>query len=355
MNLTASTASLVRQMGPSSQIVKLEAEVKRVARSDYAVLILGETGTGKELVARAIQAGSPRVSKPFVAVDCGAIPESLIESELFGHERGAFTGADRQKAGRVEVARGGSLFLDEISNLPVSMQVKMLRLLQEKCFYRVGGTAPESADVRIICATNKDPATASSDSTFRRDLYYRIAEYVIHVPPLRERKQDIPYLAERFLLMACAELSKEPCRLTPSAVDALMERDWPGNVRELRNVVRRAALSAETEITSEHVVPPVPDEWSDTTGDWARAELRHAASEHQGGHTTSLREIVERSIAAVESMVLRQALEQSGGNKAEAARMLQVDYKTIHVKIKKYGISTRCLADPTGIAGQAVR
>jgi len=372
MNVSMPQQSLANHMGPSPQVAALQADVERVAPTDYSVLVLGETGTGKELVAKAIQEGSRRRSAPLVPLDCGAIPATLIEAELFGHLRGAFTGADRQKSGKVEAAAGGTLFLDEISNLPPPMQAKLLRLLQERCFYRIGATSPTAADVRVICATNADPLGNQPETGFRTDLYYRIAEYVIRVPPLRERKEDVPYLAKRFVARACSELGRGPCRLTDCAVESLLAWDWPGNVRELRNVVRRAVLAASDEVTAEEIGALGTERWSETTDEHRTVDAvvrgvqgghlhltispsngadggpAHGVAEGQVEHgepcPASLKDIVERSVAAVETLVLKQALERAHGNKAHAARMLKVDYKTIYLKIKKYGIYTKTVA-----------
>ena len=189
---------LKEKMGPSDTVARLISEVNRVAESDFSVIIIGETGSGKEVVARAIHEASPRSQGPFIPVDCGAIPETLLESELFGHEKGAFTGAEFQKAGKFEIAQGGTLFLDEISNMPLGSQVKLLRVLQEKKVYRVGGTKPLNVNVRLVVASNQDLHELALSGSFRRDLFYRLNEFTITIPPLRERKEDIPYLAKRF-------------------------------------------------------------------------------------------------------------------------------------------------------------
>ncbi len=200
-----SNLPLKEKMGPSDTVARLISEVNRVAESNFTVIIIGETGSGKEVVARAIHDASPRSKEPFIPVDCGAIPETLLESELFGHEKGAFTGAESQKHGKFEVAQGGTLFLDEISNMPLGSQVKLLRVLQEKKVYRVGGTKPLSVNVRLLVASNQDLHELALSGSFRRDLFYRLNEFTITIPPLRERKDDIPYLAKRFLDQANIE------------------------------------------------------------------------------------------------------------------------------------------------------
>ena len=326
------SVSLSKIMGPSDAVGKLISDVNRVAKSDFTVVILGETGSGKELVARAIHLASNRSSGPFLAIDCGAIPETLLESELFGHEKGAFTGAMSQKKGKLEVAKGGTLLLDEISNMPLGSQAKLLRVLQEKKVYRVGGTNALSIDVRLLVASNQDLGAAVVSNSFRRDLFYRLNEFTIKIPPLRERKEDIPYLAKRFLETTSVELSKNVKGFSESAVKALLDYDWPGNVRQLRSTIRRAVLLANDRITEKHL-------------DMKRAPAPGSASigEIQGmpWEGLSLKEIVGRHTVTVEREVLIQVLKHTGGNKAKAARILQIDYKTIHTKLKQSGISAQ--------------
>ena len=321
--------SLIESMGPSDKIGRLTADVHRVAKSDFSVIIMGETGSGKELVARAIHGDSARAEAPFVAVDCGAIPENLLESELFGHEKGSFTGADRQTAGKFESAHGGALFMDEIGNMPLGSQAKVLRVIQDRKLYRVGGNKPVPVDIRLIVATNQDLQEMAVTGTFRKDLYYRLSEFTICVPALRERKEDIPYLAKRFLDLANIELNKIIAGFTDAAVETLMSYDWPGNVRQLRSVIRRATLVARDEITEKDL-------------SIKRAEVPGLAFSPKVHGTpwknASLSEIVQQSVLAVEKEVLNEVLRFTGGNKARAARLLQVDYKTVHTKVKKFGI-----------------
>jgi len=352
-DLVLDTASSLRErMGQSQVILALEKEVGKVAPTDFAVLIEGETGTGKEIVAQAIRMRSQRSEKPFVAVDCGAIPETLIESELFGHEKGAFTGADRRKRGRIEEADKGTLFLDEISSLPLAMQSKLLRVLQEKHFYRLGGNVALRADVRIIAATNRD--LLEPRSNFRSDLYYRLAEYVVRVPHLRERREDILFLANRFMKLTNRQLGKNVRAISDDAIACLMAYDWPGNVRELRNAIRRAVLLGKAEVEQRHLAhlegpgpslpcapEPIDPMAMESTGELLQSPM------------FSLKEIVRRNTASVERTVLRQVLERTGGNKAEAARLLQVDYKTLHTKVKKYGISARKASDGNDQEGES--
>ncbi|MBI5114938.1 sigma-54-dependent Fis family transcriptional regulator [Candidatus Poribacteria bacterium] len=325
--------SLHEQMGYSARIQSLASEVTRVASTDFSVLIVGETGVGKEVVAQALHAQSRRHSGMLVAMDCGAIPDTLIESELFGHEKGAFTGADRVKQGKFEVAAGGTLFFDEISNLSLTLQTKLLRVLQERQFYRVGGNMAIRADVRIVTATNRDLSSPSEESSFRSDLYYRLAEYVIHVPPLRDRKEDITFLANRFLKITNLEIGKRVSEISEPAMELLAGYDWPGNVRELRNVVRRAVLLASDVIVPQHLGPlrlmgtnVLPSTLS---------------VEFVNTDRMSFKEIMRHNAMDVERALLRRVLERTKGNKAEAARILKIDYKTIHTRIKKYAISVK--------------
>jgi two-component system nitrogen regulation response regulator GlnG len=327
----AETEHCLREtMGPSDAIGRLIGEVNRVARSDFTVVIVGETGSGKELVAGAIHKYSQRAQGSFVPVDCGAIPEALLESELFGHEKGAFTSADLTKVGKFEIARGGTLFLDEISNMPLSSQAKLLRALQEKVIFRVGGSRPLKVDVRLLAATNQDLESVVAAGDFRRDLYYRLNEFTIHVPPLRDRKEDIPYLAKRFLDKTNAELRKKVKGFSDSALEVLFAYNWPGNVRQLRSIIRRAVLLADGTITAAHL-------------DIKRSAVPGLAftPRVQGApwRDLSLKEIVRRSVDSVEKEVLTQALKHTKGNKAKAARLLRIDYKTMHVKIRQYGIN----------------
>jgi two-component system nitrogen regulation response regulator GlnG len=318
---------LRKTMGTSDAIKRLTAEVNCVAKTNFTVVILGETGTGKEVVARAIHQASARSKDPFLPVDCGAIPETLLESELFGYEKGAFTGANAQTQGKFEMAKSGTLFLDEITNMPLSSQAKLLRVLQEKVVYRVGGTKPIKVDMRLVAASNHDLQALAESDSFRSDLFFRLNEFTIKIPALRERKEDVFYLAKRFLDTTCAELNKDLQGFSEDATAALLSCNWPGNVRQLRSTIRRAALLADHIITTEHLditnilaVPFAP-------------KLRDAT-----WPDSSLKQIVQRGTTTIEREVLIHVLRKTGGNKAKAARLLQIDYKTIHSKVKKYGI-----------------
>lgn len=320
--------------GPSDAIGAVISALERVAKSNLSVLIVGETGSGKEVVARAIHQAGGRARHPFVPVDCGAIPEMLFESELFGHERGAFTGANQQTVGKIEAAHGGTLFLDEISNLPKASQAKLLRVLQEKTLYRLGGTKPIRVDVRMLAASGHHLESLCESGSFRSDLYFRLNEYTISIPPLRQRKEDIPYLAKRFLNMANIELSKSVRGFAPLAFEVMVAYGWPGNVRQLRSTVRRAVLMAEDIVSVEHLgLRQKPCELV------AEEELA-ACSSTPGRESVdlSLREIVWHSTVHVERTAIVRALRRTGGNKTKAARLLQVDYKTLHSKVKEYGI-----------------
>ena len=312
-------------MGPNGQMEKIVEQIKQVADTPLTVLVEGETGTGKELVARAVHQLSARREKPFIAVDCGAIPDTLIESELFGYEKGAFTGAHQRKEGQFQLADGGTLFLDEIVNLPLSTQTKLLRALQERQVQRLGGKQPVRVDVRIIAASNVPLEREVRVGRFRQDVYYRLNEFGISLPPLRER-DDILHLANEFLSEASMELGR-PCRkISEAAAQVLLRYRWPGNVRELRNVIRRAILLASDVIEPEHLsVLPVD-------APPASARCGEPAS------LDSLKEVAEAAAADAEQEAIRQALHASKGNKSEAARHLRTDYKTLHLKMKQYGI-----------------
>jgi len=326
-------SSLREFMGPSDSIKRLISDVTRVATTNFSVLIYGETGSGKELVAQAIHQLSPRCAAPFMAVDCGAIPETLLESELFGHEKGAYTGADKQRIGKFEMARGGTLFLDEVTNLPLGSQAKLLRVLQEKRLYRVGGSQPVGVDVRVLAASNQDLHRLGEEGSFRSDVYFRLNEFTIWVPPLRDRPEDILYLAKRFVDLTSVELHKQVKGFEQPVIDALLTYHWPGNVRELRSVIRKAVLLADETITEQHLglrreaSQPSP---SGLAGDPETPESLLAE--------LPLKEITQRKIVAMEREILSRVLRRTGGNKAKAARLLHIDYKTMHSKLRRYGI-----------------
>ena len=326
---------LAVRMGPGRLVQALVERVRRVAASDITVLLQGETGTGKELVARALHQCSARREAPFIALDCGSIPEALIESQLFGHEKGAFTGAAEKHAGYFQAAQGGTLFLDELANLPLPLQARLLRVLQERQLQPVGSSQPVALDVRIVAATNAELREDVAKGRFRQDLYFRLAEFTIQVPPLRERIEDIGYLATRFAEEASIELRRAARTLTASAIERLEQHEWPGNVRELRNVVRRAVLASEElcvsaahvrhALESSEVLPQVVLQ-PKSVGEPALAPA------------LSLREIGGRAAQEAERSAIGAALVAARGNKSEAARQLKTDPKTLHLKIRQYGL-----------------
>jgi two-component system response regulator HydG len=309
--------ALMAAMGSGAAIESLVEQVEAVAQTDYSVLILGETGTGKEIVARALHRHGRRADRPFVTVDCGAMAESLIDSELFGHEKGAYTGATDRHRGCFEAAsEGGTIFLDEIGNLPAGGQRAMLRALEERTIYRVGGTTPIDLDLRVIAATNEDPLEGSATGRFRADLYFRISEYIVTIPPLRARREDIEFLSRRMCAEACSTLAKPLVEISSVALDLLRQYEWPGNVRELRNVIRRAVLLATDTVQVQHI-----------SGSLRGASAIQTAAD--GGRAAPLRQQVRE----LERIALLETLDHAGGNKAEAARMLGIDYKTYRTKL----------------------
>jgi two-component system nitrogen regulation response regulator GlnG len=321
--------------GATGRMEKVVQQIKQVAASPLTVLLEGETGTGKELAARAIHQLSGRSNQPFIAIDCGAIPETLIESELFGYEKGAFTGAHQRKEGQFQLARGGTLFLDEIVNIPLSIQVKLLRALQQRQVQPLGSKEPVSVAVRIIAASNVPLDEEVRLGRFRPDVYYRLNEFVITLPPLRER-DNILQLANGLLAEAALELDRPCRRISEPAAQALLRYHWPGNVRELRNVIRRACLISSTVIEPEHlsVLPLEP------SGAFARSlgsSTEAASTSFQS--SSSLKELADLAALDAEGQAIRLALQATGGNKSEAARLLRVDYKTLHLKMKRCGIA----------------
>jgi two-component system nitrogen regulation response regulator GlnG len=322
-------------MGPSAQVRSIRHQVMQVAGSPLTALIQGETGTGKELVARAIHHLSGRRRGPFVALDCGAIPDTLIESELFGYERGAFTGADQRKAGFFQLAHSGSLFLDEIVNLPLATQATLLRALQERVVQPLGGRCPVPIDVRIIATSNVSLEREARAGRFRQDLYYRLNEFTITLPPLRERLDDILYLANRFLAEASREFGRPTSGISEEAAELLLRYAWPGNVRQLRSVIRQAAL-ADNGIVREHLLPLLTDMCpTPAVGDTRSLPAG-----------CSLKAISVAAVAEAERRAICQALHTTKGNKSAVARLLGIDYKTLYFKLKRYGISGQEVQDP---------
>lgn len=305
-------------IGTSKEMREIYEHVAQVAHTNTTVLIRGESGTGKELVAHAIHYNSPRAVKPYVKVNCAALPESLIEAELFGHEKGAFTGAIARKRGRFELAEGGTLFLDEIGDLSPAMQVKLLRVLQEREFERVGGTETIKVNVRLIAATNVDLEQAVQDGRFRSDLYYRLNVFSIYLPPLRERKTDILLLADHFLEKYSRQSGKRIKRISTPAIDMLMSYHWPGNVRELENVIERATLVCDGSVIHGFHMPP---------------SLQTAE-----GSGTVTKVSLDQAVGAFEKELIQDALKTARGNRARAARMLDTTERILGYKVKKYEI-----------------
>lgn len=341
---------LLESMGRSLAIQRIHAEVEQVAKTKLSVLLSGESGTGKEVVARAIHAASPRADKPFVALDCGAISAALIENELFGHEKGAFTGAYQSKIGAFEMAAGGTLFLDEIGNLPMDMQSTLLRVIETQNVRKIGGTREHRIDFRLVAATNLNLQTIVRQKNFRGDLYYRLAEFTINLPPLRERSEDIVYLARRFLAEANLELGRSVSGMSSQTEELLCGYAWPGNVRELRNQIRRATLLC---IDPAGMVTPELFPALDGVSGCERLnspdDVSALAAANPMFSGESLKEITARVIAQVERIVLQQALQHTQGNKAKAARLLRIDYKTMYSKLKAYEISSNRFASDTYI------
>ncbi len=308
-------------VGVSEQWNMVMEKIRKVAPLKTTVLVLGESGTGKELVARAIHHLGPRAKEPFIAVNCAAIPKDLIENEIFGHEKGAFTGASEIKPGRFELADRGTIFLDEIGDMELSLQSKLLRVLQENEFERVGSTKTVKVDVRVLAASNKDLEKEVKEESFREDLYYRLNVFPLYLPPLRERKEDIVPLASYFINFFSSEMNKAIPALSPEAERILLVNEWKGNTRELRNIVERAVILCDGHVLGpEHLNPA-----------WPR-------STQKAGDEGTLPEIAQAAVKNAEKSRIKAVLLQTGGNKTRAAEMLKVSYKTLLTKIKEYGI-----------------
>jgi len=313
-------------IGDSGAMERVFRWIDRVARSDSTVMIYGESGTGKELVARAIHAGSGRCDGPFIRVNCGALSEGLLDSELFGHEKGAFTGAERRRRGRFELAQGGTLFLDEVATVAPQTQIRLLRVLQERELERVGGEETIPVDVRIIAATNQPPEQLLSGNGFREDLFYRLHVVPLTLPPLRDRREDIPVLARHFLKKLRTRTRTEVETISEEALARLMEHTWPGNVRELENVIERALVLADGSELRATDIPSLSDH-----GGEVPAEGWDPVLAPDG---TDLNQIIE----GMEERLLRQALDRASGVKAEAARLLGLKPSAFYYKLEKYGI-----------------
>jgi DNA-binding NtrC family response regulator len=319
-------------VGEDPKLKQVSMALHRAAATDTTVLLEGESGTGKELFARALHALSPRADGPFVAINCAAIPENLLETELFGHEKGAFTGASARKPGKFELAHRGTLFLDEIGDLPLSLQAKILRALEEKRFERVGGTLPMQVDVRVVAATNRNLKAAVAARQYREDLYFRLSVFPITIPPLRERSDDITTLARYFIDKFCRDLNKRSLALSPAAEQELRNYAWPGNVRELQNCIERAAILTEGDtIHPRHLNlsfrAPAPVANDEDGGPWSKIDL-----------SGSMADATRRVVAEVERRKIEQALREAAGSKGRAAEILQVSYKALLAKLKEHGL-----------------
>ena len=318
-------------IGESGAIRHTMQSVQRAAASDTTVLLEGESGTGKELFARALHALSERANGPFIAINCAAIPDTLLEAELFGYEKGAFTGATQRKPGRFELAQRGTLFLDEVGELPIALQAKLLRAIEIKRFERLGGTATIQVDVRLVAATNRGLRQAVAARQFREDLYFRLSVFPVTIPPLRDRREDVPLLARHFVEHTCSELGRKALSLSDRAMEVLGTHQWPGNVRELQNALERAVILADGDAIhpghlnlSGHAVPAAPpaDPWDTINLDG------------------SLAEATARVIAEAERRKIQRAMRDAGGDKGRAADLLQVGYKMLLAKMKELGIDS---------------
>jgi DNA-binding NtrC family response regulator len=323
-------------LGKSAPVQRLRELLLKLAQTDSTALITGESGTGKELAAHIVHYQSRRREGPFVAVNCAAIPETLLEAELFGHEKGAFTGAHQMRIGKFEAGNNGTVFLDEIGDMPLSMQTRLLRVLQERTFDRVGGTTPVRVDIRLLAATNRDLAAAMKTGAFREDLYYRLNVVPVHIPPLRDRPEDIAELTEFFLRKCGNELGLAYKRCSPGALAALMEYRWPGNVRELDNIIQRAViLSAGEEVTEQEIRAILGCRDDERQGPAVPPDLFKDAA---GRKAFSLQDTLEKMTGQVEKRIIEQALSVQDGKRQETADLLKISRKSLHNKMKKYGI-----------------
>ena len=317
-------SSLEYLLGKSTAMKKVNQQIHQISQSDFSLIIQGETGTGKSFIARTIHNLSPRANGPFITVDIGSIPESLVESELFGHEKGAFTGADKKKKGFFEIAKGGTILIDELQNISPYVQSKLLTAVEERKIYSLGSTTPIDIDVRIIGATNSDIIQAvKKKKSFREDLFYRLSEFIIILPPLREREKDLLFYADKFFIEATEDLNKPVHLISDHAFSLLTSHSWPGNIRELKNVIRRAVLLSDSDtITPEHI------EFIGNDMD----ELQEKEA------TVTPEKIQGLSMTEVEKVAIKNTLSLTNGNKSKAASILQIDYTTLLRKIKQYCI-----------------
>jgi two-component system response regulator AtoC len=314
--------SLEYLLGKSSAIKKVVQQIHQISHSNFSVILQGETGTGKSFIARAIHNLSKRQKGPFVTIDIGAMPETLVESELFGYEKGAFTGAGQKKKGFFEMADGGTILIDELQNLSPYVQSKLLNAVEERCIVPLGSTRPVKIDVRIVGATNTDILKAVREKkSFREDLFYRLSEFMIYLPPLRERVEDISFFAEKFCMDVAEDLNKKIHSISPEALNRLRNHTWPGNIRELKNVMRRAVLLSDKEIIQpEHI------------------EFLIKNTDSAGKDMPLLNEVQNLSLTEIEKAAIKKVLHMTGGNKSKTASVLKIDYSTLLRKLKNYGI-----------------
>lgn len=317
---TTFNSALEAALGPSEATRKLIDQVRRIAASDFVLLIQGETGSGKTYLANLIHSISRRSAKPFVKVSIGSLQESVVESELFGYEKGAFTGAEKTKKGFFEIADGGTLFIDDLDNISSAVQGKLLSIVEDRKVFRVGSPVPSDIDIRIICATNADILKLVAEKKFREDLFFRLSEITLRIPPLRERRDDIDFFAKKFLIEACTELNSSVCSLSDDAKDMLLRYPWPGNIRQIKNVMKQAAVHAGDDIIRAADIEGL------LISDPERAESPDSAG--NSGFT----------IKNAEKAAIEKALEHTGGQKLKAASLLQIDYKTLVRKMKEYSI-----------------
>ena len=309
-------------LGKSGAIKKVIQQIHRISQSDFSLILQGDTGTGKSFIARTVHNLSKRAKGPFITIDIGAIPETLVESVLFGYEKGAFTGAEKQKKGFFEIANGGTILIDELQNLSPYVQSKLLAVVEEKSITPLGSSRPVKIDVRIIGATNKDILkSVKEEKTFREDLFYRLSEFIINLPPLNKRTDDISFLAEKFFMEAAEDLNKHIYAISPASLAILKNYSWPGNIRELKNVIRRAVLLSEKEtIEPEHIEFLIRD------------------SEQKSKDGLPYDELQGLSLTEAEKTAIRNVMNITKGNKSKAASILQIDYTTLLRKLKQYGI-----------------
>jgi two-component system nitrogen regulation response regulator GlnG len=324
-------------LGASARMLDIYKAVGRVAAQDVTVLVTGESGTGKELVARAIYQHSARSSAPFLALNCAAIPENLLESELFGHERGAFTGADRRRIGKFEQCNGGTVLLDEIGDMPLALQAKILRLLQDQTFERLGGNETIRTDVRLIASTHRDLRLRSAEEKFRADLYYRLGVFTIHLPPLRDRLDDLPILVQHYLRRFSAELGREVREIAPDALARLRAYPWPGNIRELQSVLRQALLRASGTVLLAAFLPELPGSQASAPAAPSESafDLERFIRQRLSPHASDLAAETHRE---VDRILMTLALEYTHGNHREASRLLGISRQTMRVRLRTLGL-----------------